>query len=62
MKGPLLKFPYEGKSFHSLLKLFNALTSHFSVNQFDEVALIGGGSGMYVSRPSACHMYVSLRA
>ena len=53
MKGPLLKFPYEGKSFHPLLKLFVVLTSRFSANQFDEVALIGGGSGMYVSRPSA---------
>ena len=55
MKGPLLKFPYQGKSF-SLLKLFPALTFHFSVNQLDEVALIGGGAGMYVSLPSALHM------
>ena len=52
MKGPLLKFPYQGKSFHPLPKLFPAFTFHSLVNQFDEVVLIGGGAGMYVFRPT----------
>ena len=46
IKGPILKFPYKSKqsTFSCAPPIYRAL--FVSVNEFDEVALIGGGSGM----------------
>lgn len=43
IKGPIPKFPYKSKA---IQEIPDSLTKNFLVNEFEQVALIGGGSGM----------------
>lgn len=56
IKGPISKFPFTSKL--SLRSWYMMLNWLYKVNEFDEVALIGGGSGMYVYWPFYIHPFI----